>query len=137
MDEEQMDPRDAALQRSRLHISAARILIDHHKTQHAIGTLHDAIESALLWVWYEIDGGEAPEPVELYQMVKDRKTLQAPFDFSSFHQLMEDSLEEEPEVDMDLIWIEVTELFEELGVVPFELDIHPEDDEKTREILGI
>jgi len=142
MDEDQLSVEDAALQRSRLHISSVKILLDHGKFIHAIATAYDAIENAMKWytlTQYKLEIENLPsEPLEIFEIIKDREDYDQ-FDFEGLQKLMLESIDadEEPELTVEQFWQDMTSFLEFLEVMPFDLEVNPEDDPRTRGVLGI
>lgn len=146
MDEDRMDEADAALMRSKLHIRGGKKLLDHHHIVHAIGTLYDAVEHAMKWYYLchfpSRDNAILYDEDQLFSFLKEQSVFLPPFDFHGYHELMERSLEEEftdelSTFDPDRFWNLTRRVLENLEVIPFDFDELPEEDEQTRQVLGL
>jgi len=139
-----MDPEDAALLRCRLHIRGGRILLDHHKITHALGTLFDALDHGLQWyllVHLHLEPEDLPpDIIGRYRLLQESGiSLPESFNIVKFEQDMETALDldHEPDLDVEELWLQLKSIFLIFGIMPFELEISPEDDPRTREVLGL
>jgi hypothetical protein len=136
MDETPMTEEEAALQRARLHIRAARNRLRQDKLAAGVGTLYDAFYFAMRWCVLrrgdelEIrENDDFSEPGDLFQILARSNVLDRSFHFQFFEALLEETLEDEiPTVDWQSLMDEMERAMTALGVMPFdEKALLPED----------
>jgi hypothetical protein len=137
MDEEALGPVRGPLQRARLHIRGGKRRLREGKISAGIVTLYDALEGAMRSYMAE-QGRLAKLPVGKGEDLNNDKTLYAAlvragvingkFDFEAFDQLTERALHEEmPAYDYHELLSNIEEVMAQLGVMPFDEALPPED----------
>lgn len=145
MNEDNMNEKEAALMRSRLHIRAAKKLLNRKKYSHAIGTFYDAFEYAMRYYYLHNQSDRDDEIIydveNLFHYVQNQDIMKSNFDFKYLQELLEYALEEQgdgfSDFDSEQFLDMMTSFFENLTVLPFEESDLPEEDEDTKKILGI
>jgi hypothetical protein len=143
MDEDNLEPIEAAKIRCQLHIRGGLKLFELNKITHGIGTLYDAIFSAMRYYAHrdkwELANEVFHEEESLNAVFIEKNIFPSSFDFLKLKSTSEMLIDEEIEegyIDKNQVWKELEEIFTILGVYPFDPSTLPEDDEDTRNFLG-
>ena len=142
MDEDKLEPMEAAKIRCQLHIRGGLKLFELNKITHGMGTLYDAIFSGMRYYAYKHNWNLTNEILHdeeyLNEIFQEKSVFPSKFDFlklKSTTELLIDEELDESSIDKNQIWQELEEIFTVLGLYPYDNDL-PEDDDKTRELLG-
>ena len=143
MDEDKLEPMEAAKIRCQLHIRGGQKLFELNKFTHGIGTLYDAIFSAMRYYAYSNKWNLANEVLydeeSLNAVFNEKSIFPSSFNFlklKSTSELLIDEEIEEGSIDKNQVWRELEEIFTILGVYPFDPTTLPEDDEDTRNLIA-
>ena len=143
MDEDQLEPMEAARIRCQLHIRGGLKLFDLDKITHGIGTLYDAVFHAMQYYAHKHNWKLANhilhDEEELNSVFQEKSIFPTEFDFlklKSTSELLIDEEIDESSIDKNQIWHELKQILTILGLYPYNENELPEDDDKTRELLG-
>jgi len=148
MNESEMREIDAALLRARLHLRAFWTLMRHKKFAHGICALYDSLESAFHWFILSHDQiSYVPSQYihsasQAYKILIESGLVKLDFDIESFENLLTRALkydfdDKNPDFDFEKLWRDIEKVFHELGILPFDLDSLPKENEATRKIMGL
>jgi hypothetical protein len=137
MDPDALGAEAAALQRARLHIRAGRRRLRQGKISAGLGTLYDALLSALEWYAASPDRRENLPIGDVDNLADDQTTfallvkagvIDSRFDYSTFKHLVDTAPPESSTYDYAEILNQVESVMNRLGVLPFlESELPPED----------
>lgn len=143
MDPKKLGPEEAPLQRARLHIRGGKRRLQQGKVTAGIVTLYDALESAMEWYMAAPErrapvrlgeGEDMNDSATLFAALSRSDVVNGSFDFASFKELMERSLNEEAGMNT-YDWKElvkgVEQVMTDLGVMPFDDAALPPEDPST------
>lgn len=148
MDESQMQVADASRLRSRLHIRAYLILMQHKRYADGICTLYDSLQYALRWFFIshadalDITGDEPLWPHEMFMILEQSELVPIDFDYQSFEDLLTRALKSDfdvmnPDFDHEKLWADIESVFHALEIMPFDENSLPELNEATKEAMKI
>lgn len=148
MNESEMQEADALLLRSRLHIRSFWTLMRYRKFAHGICTLHDGFKHALRWfILCHAPAIQVPnDPIrwtpQAYKILAESTLVTLDFDINSFESLLNRALKDDfdernPDFDFDKLWADIEHVFQALEILPFDLGSLPDEDEITRNAMGI
>jgi hypothetical protein len=140
MDETQMSPAAAALQRARLHVRGGRRRLRQGKLAAGISTIYDALVSAMRWYGLthsrELGLADHDDALEddrrLFGLLVRANVLDGGFEFDRLQSLMERAVTRQP---LDFAWpaelAAVETQLTRLGVLPFDESTLPPEDPAT------
>jgi hypothetical protein len=141
MNSEKLGPEESALQRTRLHIRAAKRRLSQGKVSAGIATLFDALVHGMKW--YLLSHEEKDESVDvqnedtyngrvLFDILVRLKVLDDSFDYALFASLTDDALQNNiSDCDYQAVTQEVETVMTKLGIMPFDEDMLPAEDPAT------
>ncbi len=140
MDPDALGAEAAALQRARLHIRGGRRRLRQGKISAGLGTLYDALLSALEWYVASPDRRENL-PIQGENNLGDDRTvfgllvkagvIDARFDYSAFKHLLDTAPPESSTYDYAEVLNQVESVMTRIGVMPFEESGLPPEDPST------
>ncbi len=140
MDPDALGAEAAALQRARLHIRAGRRRLRQGKISAGLGTLYDALLSALEWYAASPDRRENLPIGDEDNLADDRTVfallvksglIDARIDYSAFKHLLDTAPPESSTYDYAEVLNQVELVMTRLGVMPFEEGGLPPEDPST------
>ncbi len=143
MDEDKLEPMEAAKIRCQLHIRGGLKLFELDKITHGIGTLYDSIFHAMQYYAHKHGWNLANhilrDEESLNSIFQEKSVFPSSFDFLKLKSISELLIEQEIDensMDKNQVWQELKEILTILGTYPYDDTKLPEDDDNTREFLG-
>ena len=139
MDEQRLEPEEAAAQRARLHVRAGRRRLRQGKLAAGISTIYDALVSAMRWYalthrqeLHGLEQDDLENDPALFDRLTEAGVLDGTFDFDRLEKLMEKSVNRAPlEFDWQRELTAVESLLTQLGLLPFDESTLPPEDPAT------